>query len=215
MKKSKAVGQRFREAVEINRSLTVLGRVVDALVSRNAYHVPYYESRLTTLLQPAFGGNARTCVLVAASPDDRDGDEALAALRFGQRCTRVENTTTCRTANMKDVMSDLDAQIEAARAKLEDLEKRGAKGRADAEARDATLRGMGAGHAAASRLTAMSHQDDTGGDVSKEVGLSTRQAHKATGSYTHVADDAGDYVVTSEKLKALLARRRLIVPGSA
>ena len=59
VKKSKATGQRFQEAVEINRSLTVLGRVVDALVRKNKYHVPYYESRLTTLLQPAFGGNAR------------------------------------------------------------------------------------------------------------------------------------------------------------
>ena len=57
VKKSKATGQRFQEAVEINRSLTVLGRVVDALVRKNKYHVPYYESRLTTLLQPAFGGN--------------------------------------------------------------------------------------------------------------------------------------------------------------
>ena len=59
----------------------MLGRVVDALVRKNKYHVPYYESRLTTLLQPAFGGNARTTILIAASPDDKDGDEALAALR--------------------------------------------------------------------------------------------------------------------------------------
>ena len=33
VKRSKAEGDRFREAVEINRSLTALGRVVDALVA--------------------------------------------------------------------------------------------------------------------------------------------------------------------------------------
>ena len=40
VKKSKAEGVRFQEAVKINKSLAVLGRVVDALVNKNAYHVP-------------------------------------------------------------------------------------------------------------------------------------------------------------------------------
>lgn len=70
---------------------------------------------------------------------------------------------------------------------------------------------MGAGHAAESRLAAMSHQDDTGGDVSKEAGLSTRQAHLATGAYTHVEDDAGAFVVATQKLAALLDRKAAIV----
>ena len=45
----------------------VLGQVIDALVQKQS-HVPYYGSKLTTLLAPALGGNARTAVLVAASP---------------------------------------------------------------------------------------------------------------------------------------------------
>ena len=205
VKKSKATGARFQEAVEINRSLTVLGRVVDALVRKNKYHVPYYESRLTTLLQPAFGGNARTTILIAASPDDKDGDEALAALRFGRRCARIENSTKCSTANMKEVLEHLEGQIDDAKKELATLEARGAKERAEAEASDATLRGMGAGHNAASRLQAVSHQDDTGGDVTKESRLAGAKG------YTHVADDAGQYVILTQKLAALEARRRLVV----
>ncbi|KAK7234040.1 microtubule motor protein [Aureococcus anophagefferens] len=164
VKKSKAEGDRFREAVTINKSLVALGRVVDALVNKNKHHVPYYESKLTTLLQPAFGGNSRPS---------------------------------------------------RARATLARLEAGGAKARALGEAGDARLRGMGAGHAAASRLQAMSHQDDTGGDVSKEAGLSTRQAHAHRGAYSHVDDDAGLYVAESDKLAALLQRKAAIVGAPA
>ncbi|KAH8097159.1 hypothetical protein JL720_38 [Aureococcus anophagefferens] len=184
VKKSKAEGDRFREAVTINKSLVALGRVVDALVNKNKHHVPYYESKLTTLLQPAFGGNSKTVVLVSASPDDGDGDESLNS-------------------------------IAGARATLARLEAGGAKARALGEAGDARLRGMGAGHAAASRLQAMSHQDDTGGDVSKEAGLSTRQAHAHRGAYSHVDDDAGLYVAESDKLAALLQRKAAIVGAPA
>ncbi|EGB08664.1 hypothetical protein AURANDRAFT_53621 [Aureococcus anophagefferens] len=215
VKKSKAEGDRFREAVTINKSLVALGRVVDALVNKNKHHVPYYESKLTTLLQPAFGGNSKTVVLVSASPDDGDGDESLNSVRFGTRCARVLNSASAKTADMADVLASLDAQIAGARATLARLEAGGAKARALGEAGDARLRGMGAGHAAASRLQAMSHQDDTGGDVSKEAGLSTRQAHAHRGAYSHVDDDAGLYVAESDKLAALLQRKAAIVGAPA
>ena len=48
-------------------------------------HVPYYESKLTMLLQPALGGKARTTVVVTASADERHGDETLHALRYAPR----------------------------------------------------------------------------------------------------------------------------------
>lgn len=43
-------------------------QVIDALVLKKP-HVPYYESKLTLLLAPALGGNARTTVLCCCSPD--------------------------------------------------------------------------------------------------------------------------------------------------
>ena len=126
-------------------------------------------------------------------------------MRFGRRCARIENSTKCSTANMKEVLEHLEGQINDAKKELATLEARGAKQRAEAEASDATLRGMGAGHNAASRLTAVSHQDDTGGDVTKESRLA------GASGYTHVADDAGQYVILTQKLAALEARRRLVV----
>ena len=205
VKKSKATGQRFQEAVEINRSLTVLGRVVDALVRKNKYHVPYYESRAD---DAAAAGLRRQRA-------DHDPDRGVAGrqgrrrgagcLRFGRRCARIENSTKCSTANMKEVLEHLEGQIDDAKKELATLEARGAKQRAEAEASDATLRGMGAGHNAASRLTAVSHQDDTGGDVTKESRLAGAKG------YTHVDDDAGQYVILTQQLAALEARRRLVV----
>jgi hypothetical protein len=56
VKKSKVTGQRMREAVGINSSLLVLGKVIASLVESRS-HVPYFESKLTTMLKSAFGGN--------------------------------------------------------------------------------------------------------------------------------------------------------------
>ncbi len=98
------------EAIEINSSLMVLGQVIDALVQQKK-HVPYYESKLTMLLQPALGGNSRTTVLVTASPDGADADETLHALRFGERCRQVENRLSSQVTSMADVLRALDDSI--------------------------------------------------------------------------------------------------------
>ena len=54
-KASGAVGGRLREASAINRSLSALGNVIQALVEQQKSgqrpHVPYRDSRLTYLLQ--------------------------------------------------------------------------------------------------------------------------------------------------------------------
>jgi hypothetical protein len=57
---SGAVGEDFKEACHINKSLTTLGRVIMELVEsqrsgRKGRHVPYRDSRLTFLLQVGWG----------------------------------------------------------------------------------------------------------------------------------------------------------------
>ena len=49
--KSKAEGQQLEEAKQINKSLTTLGMVINALTDKKATHVPYRDSKLTRLLQ--------------------------------------------------------------------------------------------------------------------------------------------------------------------
>lgn len=213
IKKSKAEGERLKEAVDINKSLMTLGSVVDALVT-NKSHVPYYESKLTMLLQPALGGNARTTVMVTAAPEKEFADETVAAMRFGERAAGVQNTSTQATASMAEVLRSMDAAIAASETTIAELEGRGAAEKAREELGDAKLRGMGYGHAENSRLKSQNHADGvTGADgqAATEAVLSTKQATAAVGTYTFVDDIAGKWMIEKDRLALLQGRRRELV----
>ena len=49
--KTDATGDRLKEAQNINKSLSALGEVINALGNKKATHVPYRNSKLTFLLQ--------------------------------------------------------------------------------------------------------------------------------------------------------------------
>ena len=49
--KTDATGDRLKEAQNINKSLSALGEVINALGNKKASHVPYRNSKLTFLLQ--------------------------------------------------------------------------------------------------------------------------------------------------------------------
>ena len=66
-----ADGARLREAGQINKSLSTLGNVINALVSvagGKKRHVPYRDSKLTFLLRDSLGGNTKTYLLAAVNP---------------------------------------------------------------------------------------------------------------------------------------------------
>jgi hypothetical protein len=56
VRKSGADGGRLNEAKHINKSLSELGNVINAL-TKGAKHVPYRNSKLTRLLTESLGGN--------------------------------------------------------------------------------------------------------------------------------------------------------------
>nr|XP_030731922.1 kinesin-like protein KIFC2 isoform X4 [Globicephala melas] len=62
--------QRLREARTINRSLLALGGVMAALRARRP-HVPFRDSQLTRLLQPALGPGATAVLLLQVGPGGR------------------------------------------------------------------------------------------------------------------------------------------------
>lgn len=65
--KSGAEGSRLREAQCINKSLSALGDVINALRSKHS-HVPFRNSRLTYLLQDSLSGDSKTLMMVQVSP---------------------------------------------------------------------------------------------------------------------------------------------------
>ena len=62
--KTGAVGQQLEEAKLINKSLSSLGQVINALTDKKVTHIPYRDSKLTRLLQDSLGGNSRTSLII-------------------------------------------------------------------------------------------------------------------------------------------------------
>ncbi|XP_070558088.1 kinesin-like protein klp-3 isoform X2 [Ptychodera flava] len=86
--KTGATGQTLVEAAAINKSLTSLGQVFSSLRS-NALHVPYRNSKLTHLLQPSLGGDAKAALFVNVSPAADNISETISTLTFGSNAKQV------------------------------------------------------------------------------------------------------------------------------
>ncbi|KAJ4294022.1 kinesin-like nuclear fusion protein [Kalmusia sp. IMI 367209] len=87
---SKAEGARLKETQNINKSLSCLGDVINALGSaKEGSHIPYRNSKLTYLLQYSLGGNSKTLMFVMVSPLQAHLQETVTSLKFA---TKVHNT---------------------------------------------------------------------------------------------------------------------------
>ncbi|XP_032982131.1 kinesin-like protein KIFC2 isoform X5 [Rhinolophus ferrumequinum] len=81
--------QRLREARTINRSLLALGGVMAALRAHRP-HVPFRDSQLTRLLQPALGPGTTALLLLQISTRPEDLGETVCSLKFAERVSKVE-----------------------------------------------------------------------------------------------------------------------------
>lgn len=93
--KTGATGQRLKEAVGINQSLTSLGQVI-AVLAKNSDggkqdFVPYRNSALTRILQSALGGNSQTIMICAISPASDNYEESLSTLRYADSAKKIKN----------------------------------------------------------------------------------------------------------------------------
>ncbi|XP_074337855.1 kinesin-like protein KIN-1 [Apium graveolens] len=94
VEKTGAEGRILEEAKNINKSLSALGNVVNAMTGPlgKGSHIPYRDSKLTRVLQNALGGNCRTALLCCCSPSPRNVSESLSTLRFGARARHVKTS---------------------------------------------------------------------------------------------------------------------------
>lgn len=89
--KTGAEGNTLTEAQNINKSLTALGQVINALTDGKSTHVPYRDSKLTRLLQESLGGNSMTSLIITCSPSIFNEEETRSTLRFGSRAKQIKN----------------------------------------------------------------------------------------------------------------------------
>merc|ERR1719235_570545 len=115
--KTGVTGQRMEEAKQINKSLLALGQVIYSLAHKQK-HIPYRDSKLTQLLKNCLGGNARTAIVVSASPHQWNCNESVSALRFGARASLVQNAAR---VNVAEDPKELKRLLQRAREDLNEL----------------------------------------------------------------------------------------------
>ncbi|TNJ27479.1 Kinesin-3 [Giardia muris] len=113
-----SVGAQFVEGVSINKSLTTLGMVIEALAynsscesKRKHKFIPYRDSQLTYLLQDALGGNAMTCMVATVSPADVNYDETLSTLRYADRAKHIKNNVSKNETAQERYIKELEDRV--------------------------------------------------------------------------------------------------------
>ncbi|KAI8107290.1 hypothetical protein M9434_001933 [Picochlorum sp. BPE23] len=86
--RSGAQGVRLTEAQHINKSLSALGTVMQALAEKRE-HIPFRDSKLTSLLSDSLSGNAKSMMFVHCSPEETSVSETLSTLNFGKGVTEI------------------------------------------------------------------------------------------------------------------------------
>ncbi len=116
--KTGATGARLKEGAAINKSLTVLGQVINALAEGKP-HIPYRDSKLTRLLQNSLGGNSHTMMVAAISPASDNYDETLSTLNYANRAKNIKNVTKRNEDVSQQIIRELRGEIDSLRAALE------------------------------------------------------------------------------------------------
>jgi hypothetical protein len=98
---TKATGNVLRESIGINKSLFVLRKVIDTVVMAagpggggggdSKEHIPYRDSKLTSLLQQSLGGNSMTLMIACLSPSDTYVEENMSTLTYASKASSISN----------------------------------------------------------------------------------------------------------------------------
>ncbi|KAL4808072.1 P-loop containing nucleoside triphosphate hydrolase protein [Aspergillus unguis] len=113
--KTGASGQTLEEAKKINKSLSALGMVINALTDGKSTHIPYRDSKLTRILQESLGGNSRTTLIINCSPSSYNDAETVSTLRFGVRAKAIKNKAKVNAelspAELKQLLRRAQGQV--------------------------------------------------------------------------------------------------------
>ena len=119
--KTGAEGIRMKEGANINKSLLNLGIVINKLTEGaegKGSHIPFRDSKLTRILQPALGGNSKTAIVCNVTLAAAHAEETHSTLRFAVRAKRV-----CNNATVNEVVSE-SALIKRQQREIEELRKK-------------------------------------------------------------------------------------------
>ncbi|XP_022766439.1 kinesin-like protein KIN-7N [Durio zibethinus] len=118
--KTRAGGVRLKEGKYINKSLMALGNVINKLSdgAKQRAHIPYRDSKLTRILQPALGGNAKTSIICTVAPEEVHVEETKGTLLFASRAKRITNC-----AQVNEILTDA-ALLKRQKLEIEELRRK-------------------------------------------------------------------------------------------
>mmetsp|Transcript_43542 Transcript_43542/g.100245 ORF Transcript_43542/g.100245 Transcript_43542/m.100245 type:complete len:1309 (+) Transcript_43542:59-3985(+) len=115
-----AQGDTLKEGANINKSLSSLGNVINALSKMAAGgkkgFIPYRDSKLTRVLQESLGGNALTTMMAALSPAKINAEETLSTLNYAKRAKTIKVNATKNEES--EQIARLEEEVQALREKL-------------------------------------------------------------------------------------------------
>lgn len=89
---------RDSESSIINKDLFILSQCITALAEKSEnegqsnIHIPYRDSKLTTILRGSLGGNSCTVMVACVSSLETDLEDSLNTLRYAERTRSITNT---------------------------------------------------------------------------------------------------------------------------
>ena len=119
-------GVRIKEAGNINKSLSILGNVINAVIEFNegkTKFVPFRDSKLTYYLKDSIGGNSKTVIIGNISQSYIQMNETQSTLNFIQRAKMIKNKTKI-IENVNDTVKLLQNEIKSLKQANEELTKK-------------------------------------------------------------------------------------------
>ena len=124
-KQTSTTGERLKEGCNINKSLSVLGNVINGLVDISegkARHIHYRDSKLTFILRDSLGGNSKTAIIANVSPASTSFGETLSTLKFAQRAKLIQNRASINE-DSSGTIDSLKKEIKRLKEEITDLKQ--------------------------------------------------------------------------------------------
>lgn len=135
-RKTNSFGQRQKESIKINLSLSALGNVINSLtklhtqqeqsinnsgrnsISAGSGFTPYRDSKLTRLLQDSLGGNSKTLMIANIGPASYNYDETINTLNYASRAKCIKNSPRLNEDPKDALLRKLQKEIDELRTRL-------------------------------------------------------------------------------------------------
>eukprot|EP00049_Salpingoeca_infusionum_P014338 m.267975 g.267975 ORF g.267975 m.267975 type:complete len:780 (-) comp15648_c1_seq1:308-2647(-) len=188
LSKTHAEGERAKEGIKINLSLSNLGQVIKALVAgKGQAHVPYRNSSLTRLLADSLGGNSKTMMIATVGPADYNYSETLETLAYANRAKSIKNKPKINE-------DPKDALLRKYQDELEELKKQ--------------LEGKGSHRKGKKKRKTKPVKYDDAGNVVPSTSGDEEDGEDGEDEVVEVVDEAEEQRIREEELKKLDADKK-------